>query len=125
MVESKTKLRIASPKPRKSHRISIELLQTNAIDPISPTRKIILAVTPFDSLLKRTRKTKHQAEAATVKTVRMSSPSEELNPKIKGEAYKLGLKSHPPMRVAGKFNSRHTNHTNHKERISAVVDNQL
>jgi hypothetical protein len=121
IVESKTKLRTASLNPRKSHRISIEIIHTNIIDPIRPKLEPILAAIPFVSLTRMLRVKKNQAEAAAVIIVIISSPRDELNPRIKGEAYKFGLKSHPPMRVAGIFNSRHTNRTNHKERISTVV----
>ena len=64
------------------------------------------------------RENKIQAETNTANTVKMSSPSEELNPKIKGEAYKFGLKSHPPMKMEGIFNSLNANLTKHKERIT-------
>ena len=91
IVESKTKLRTASLNPRKSHKISIEITITNTIDPIRPIRKLSLVAIPFSLYLGVIEENKSQAEITTVNPVKMSSPSEELNPKIKGEAYKFGL----------------------------------
>jgi hypothetical protein len=64
---------------------------------------------------------KSQVEIATVTMLRISSPNEELNPKTKGDAYKFGLKSQPFIIVAGNSISRHTNLTNHRERILTAV----
>ena len=121
MVESKIKLRIASPKPRKSQRVNMEMRQTRTRDPIRPTRMLIPETVPFHAWLNRSCEIKNHAEIVSVTTVRVSSPSEELNPRKNGEAYKFGLKSHSPMRVEGTCNSLQTNRTNHTERINAVV----
>jgi hypothetical protein len=75
----------------------------------------------FSSLRKVNRVKNIQDEATAVSTVRRRSPNEEVRPRKKGEAYKFGLNSHPPMRLAGKFNSRQRSRTNHKEIMNAAV----
>ena len=96
-------------------------MQTNTREPIRPARILDRAISTFVSLLWREGEKKNQAEITAVKAVRISSPSEELKPNKNGDAYKFGLKSHPPIRSAGKFNSRQINRTNHTERTRAVV----
>jgi len=96
------------------------LLQRQQI-PTLPVRKFIPVMVIFVSLIPdATREKKSHAETVTVSTVRTRSPSEEVKLKIKGEAYKFGLKSHPPMSVAGKSSCSQRIRTIHKERIQLL-----
>ncbi len=121
IVESNTKLLNASLNPRKIQ--SMKRAITNKImnAPIRLTRDPNLAMTSSTCLLKTMCVKKSQVEIATVTMLRISSPNEELNPKTKGDAYKFGLKSQPFMILAGNSISRHTNLTNHRERILTAV----